>query len=122
MSYRKAKFEETSITVNEGYEGETIEQKVERILTNGEPITDGAPIIYQERGEGVSPSYDIRTDRFDHAIEAMDKVTASKKATREEALKELNESKKKKTEEKSTENKGTDTEGEPIQGTSGQES
>ena len=29
----------------ETFEGETIEEKVERIVTNKEPITDGAPMI-----------------------------------------------------------------------------
>ena len=33
----------------ETFEGETIETKVNRIVNNGEPIKDGAPIIYTER-------------------------------------------------------------------------
>ena len=52
------------------YEGETIEAKVNRIVNNGEPITDGTPIIYTERKDGVLPEYDIRTDRWDIAIDA----------------------------------------------------
>lgn len=67
----------TSIAVNESYIGERIEQKIERIITQNEPITDGAPTIYTERNDGVLPEYDIRTDRFDVAIDAMDKVSAS---------------------------------------------
>ena len=65
------------------YEGETIETKVNRIVNNGEPITDGAPIIYTERKDGVLPEYDIRTDRWDIAIEAMDKVNMDRFAKRE---------------------------------------
>lgn len=57
-------------------EGETLEQKIERILHDGEPIRDSAPIIYQERKDGVRPEYDIRTDTHDIAIEAADRVTA----------------------------------------------
>lgn len=57
------------------YEAETIEQKVRRIVDEGEPITDGAPMIYQERKDGVKPEYDIRTDRWAVAIAAMDKVS-----------------------------------------------
>ena len=45
----------------ETFEGETIETKVNRIVNNGEPIKDGAPIIYTERKDGVLPEYDIRT-------------------------------------------------------------
>ena len=56
------------------YEGETIERKVARITLTKEPITDTAPIIYTEKKDGVLPAYNIRTDRFDLAIDAMDKI------------------------------------------------
>lgn len=55
-------------------EGESIENKVRRITENNEPITDGAPIIYTNRDDGVLPAYNIRTDRFDIAQQAMDAV------------------------------------------------
>ena len=61
----------------ETFEGETIETKVNRIINNGEPIKDGEPIIYTERKDGVLPEYDIRTDRFEVAIDAMDKINQS---------------------------------------------
>lgn len=73
----------TTLFVNELYEGETIEQKISRIVNNKEPITDGAPLIYTERKQGVQPGYNIRTDRWEVAIDAMDAVTATKKAKRE---------------------------------------
>ena len=72
-----------SFKVNDSTEGETIEMKIERVLNNGEPIEDTAPIIWTERKEGVRPEYDIRTDRFDIAIDAMDKVSKSRVAKRE---------------------------------------
>lgn len=68
------------------YEGESIENKVNRILINKEPITDGAPLIYTNRKDGVLPGYNIRTDRFDVAIDAMDKVAKSKLAKRMEYI------------------------------------
>ena len=55
-------------------EGESIEQKVCRITENNEPITDGAPIIYTNREDGVLPAYNIRTDRWEVAQQAMDAV------------------------------------------------
>ena len=67
--------------------GEHIEDKVRRITENNEPIQDGAPKIYTDRKEGVIPAYDIRTDRFNVALEAMDKVNASKIAQSESFLK-----------------------------------
>lgn len=68
-------------------EGETIEKKVERITTLKEPIKDGAPLIYTDRKEGVQAGYNIRTDRFEVAVEAMDKVTKTKVAQRESRMK-----------------------------------
>ena len=55
-------------------EGETIEEKVTRIVENKEPITDGAPIIYTNRDDGIIAAYNIRTDRWDIAQAAMDEV------------------------------------------------
>ena len=55
-------------------DGETIEEKVRRITENNEPITDGAPIIYTNRDDGVLPAYNIRTDRWEIAQQAMDAV------------------------------------------------
>ena len=54
--------------------GEAIEAKVKRITENNEPITDGAPIIYTNREDGVLPAYNIRTDRFEIAQQAMDAI------------------------------------------------
>lgn len=70
-----------SVTVTEG---ETIENKVERILNNKEPITDGAPEIYTERKDGVGAEYNIRTDRWELATESMDLVAKQKQAKRTE--------------------------------------
>lgn len=82
--YIKNNFRETTLEVNQSTQGETIEQKVERIVTLREPIKDGAPRIYTERKDGVQPAYNIRTDRFEVAVEAMEKVTKSNIAKREQ--------------------------------------
>lgn len=60
---------------NEVYEAESIEEKVRRIVDENEPITDGAPIIFTEAKDGVRPEFDIRTDKWQVAIDAMDKVS-----------------------------------------------
>lgn len=52
-------------------------------MQQNEPIKDGAPIIHTERKDGVLPEHDIRTDRFEIAVEAMDKVAKSIVAKRE---------------------------------------
>lgn len=63
-------------------EGETIETKIKRIVENKEPISDTAPTIYTDRDKGIYPGFNIRTDRFDIALEAMDVANRAKLATR----------------------------------------
>lgn len=81
--YKQNKIPTTSIKINESYVGETIEQKIQRITNNKEPISDGAPLVYTERNEGIRPEYDIRTDRWEIALDAMDTVSKAHKANRE---------------------------------------
>lgn len=85
-AYKTPYMETTQIQHNKCVQGETIEQKLERIVNNKEPINgvDSAPIIYTERKEGVRASTNIRTDRFEIAVEAADKIAKSYKAKREE--------------------------------------
>ena len=73
--------------------GESIETKVKRITENNEPITDGAPIIYTNRDDGVLPAYNIRTDRWEIAQAAMDVVHATNIAKTKELSKENKEEK-----------------------------
>lgn len=41
-------------------------------------MDDGVfPTIYTEKKDGVLPEYDIRTDRFEVALDAMDKINQS---------------------------------------------
>lgn len=77
----------------ETYEAETIEEKVTRIIDNKEPITDGAPIVYTERKDGVIPAYDVRTDRWEIALNAMAAVNATKLAKSKEYLKKTEDKK-----------------------------
>lgn len=61
------------------YQAEPREVKLRKII-NGESssMEDGVfPIIYTEKKDGVLPEYDIRTDRFEVAIDAMDKINKS---------------------------------------------
>lgn len=75
MKYPKEKIERnlSGYEEFEYIEGERIEEKVARLFEENQPINDGAPLIYTERKDGVLPAYDIRTDRFAIAQEAMEK-------------------------------------------------
>lgn len=89
--YKKIKPPTGTLRVNESTEGESIEEKVRRIINNAEGIEDGAPIIFTERSEGVRPEYDIRTDRFELAVDASDKLAKERLAKREERQKSRKE-------------------------------
>lgn len=69
---------------NDITKGETLEQMLQRIMNNNEPIKHTVPLQYFEREKGVVPATNIRTDRFEHAIETMDKVVATAVAKRKD--------------------------------------
>ena len=75
---KKTKYTPSFMGSVESFEGESIEKKVSKLIENNEPITDGAPIIFTEKKDGVLPQYDIRTDKWDIAQSAMDLANASK--------------------------------------------
>lgn len=85
----------TLLKVNNSLEGETIEMRVEKIISNKEPISDSAEIIYTDRKDGVLPDYDIRSDKWDYAIDAMDKVNKARISKREEYYKKREDEKTK---------------------------
>lgn len=61
------------------YEAEPREVKLRKIISGeSSNMEDGVfPTIYTEKKDGVLPEYDIRTDRFEVAIDAMDKINQS---------------------------------------------
>ena len=73
-----------SIETNQSYEAEPLEKQIAKLLEQKQPIEGGAPMIYTEKKNGVEPQYDIRTDRFEIAQQAMEKVTGMLAAKREE--------------------------------------
>jgi hypothetical protein len=54
--------------------GETLIKKIQRILDENEPLTDGAPMIYTPKQAGVREDCNIRTDKWALAMDAMDRV------------------------------------------------
>lgn len=82
--YKRNKVAKTTITINQSKEGETIEAKVRRVMDRKEPIEDGAQLIFTERKDGVPPEYNIRTDRFEIAVDMMDVANRMHVAKRDE--------------------------------------
>lgn len=61
------------------YLAEPREVKLRKIISGeSNNMEDGVfPTIYTEKKDGVQPEFDIRTDRFEVAIDAMDKINQS---------------------------------------------
>lgn len=61
------------------YQAEPREVKLRKIISGeSNNMEDGVfPTIYTEKKDGVLPEYDIRTDRFEVAIDAIDKINQS---------------------------------------------
>lgn len=86
---RRNKLGSSRIKLNQSTQGELLHEKIERMLTNGEPMEDASVAIqYSERKDGVLSQFDIRTDKWDLAQEAMNKVSSSYEAKREDRIKE----------------------------------
>lgn len=80
---RKANYHKLKMKVaNNSYIGESIETTMQRATETGEPVESSSPIIFTARKDGVIAQYDIRTDRWDIAQDAMDKVNAAATARR----------------------------------------
>ncbi|AXH76117.1 MAG: hypothetical protein [Microviridae sp.] len=90
MFKEKKPYRKTSILRNESTEGEMIEVKCSRIVNNKEPIKDGVTVAYERRDVGVAAERNIRSDRFELAVDAMGAVTKSGLAKRDAFYDELN--------------------------------
>lgn len=72
---------------NDTIEGHSIEEEVRHAVACNEPIIGGAPSdLFTERSQGVLPQYDIRTDTWAIAQNAMDKVARSAIARRDAGM------------------------------------
>lgn len=86
MNYRQQPKQRETLRNNTSYVGETLEQKIFRMMNNKEPIGDAVPLTYTDRADGVGPEYNIRTDRWEVAVEGMDRVSKSWQAQREQRI------------------------------------
>ena len=74
------------IQKNDSIDGISIEEKIRVALQDNTPIDGGSPLIYTKRADGVRPEFDIRTDRFDIAIEQADKLANAKLLARQRTI------------------------------------
>lgn len=70
------------IKTNQSYVAEPLEIQLARAMSAEEPIKMGSPITYTEEQDGVVAATDIRTDRFEIAQEATNKIAKMEKSKR----------------------------------------
>lgn len=104
-TYKQNNVRRSSMKSVEMSEGMTIERTVELFMNNQTDIERQSPLIYTERKDGIMAGFDIRTDRFEIAIEAMDKSAKSMTAKRQSKMEVVKE------------DNGEDGKAEPTQGT-----
>lgn len=63
--------------------GEPLMVKLSRAMNNGEPIEGGASLSQTERKDGVLPQFNIKTDRFEMALDSYDKIAKVHMAQRD---------------------------------------
>lgn len=64
-------------------EGESMEEFLRKARYGKEPIQATAKVTYNDRKDGVLPQHDIRTDRFEIALMATDRIHATAAAKRQ---------------------------------------
>lgn len=71
---KRIKPQSTRLEVNKSVEGICMEENVRSIIEGKTGISQQFEAIYTDRADGVLPQFDIRTDRFEIAREAKDKL------------------------------------------------
>lgn len=79
--------EKNLLSINESVEGRSLEQQLAALMQGEKMETKGKSLIYTERKDGVLPETNIRSDRMELAQEALDYVTRTEIAKRDEAPK-----------------------------------
>lgn len=86
MKFRKIQNNNRNLQTTEGYEGQSLEEKVFQAVNSKAPIEAVAPMVYTERKQGVLPETNIRTDRFEIAQEAMSNIAEGIRVRRAERI------------------------------------
>ena len=99
--YKVRQLPTTGIKRNVSTVGETIEDEVYKMVYEKNIPSAQKSIIFQEKKEGVQPAYNVRTDKFDIALDAIDAVTKYGRKTARAKDEKKGQESGEKTEEKS---------------------
>lgn len=82
----KPAYNNSGLKTTEKFIGESIEQKCRRVTEGNQPIEAVSPMYYQERKAGIENATNIRTDKWDVALQAMDSIAVGTRKKREEKI------------------------------------
>lgn len=99
--YKVPRIRKTTIVVKNKEIGQRLETKIKRLIENNEHLEE-APLIYTEKKEGVKAGHNVRTDKWEIAVEAMDKIHKYRNAQGENKRGKLVEMKDQTTEKNET--------------------
>jgi len=85
-TYKKNRITKSGLKSVKLTEGMTMETRVKLFMNNQTDIERTSGLIYTERKEGVMAGLDIRTDRFEVAVDAMDKSSKSQFVKRQDKM------------------------------------
>lgn len=80
--FREPKFKTSKFQGIQLYEGKSIENELEEIITQKKPIEATAPLVYTEKRDGVIEDFDIRTDKWEAMQRAANYVNEQKREYR----------------------------------------
>ena len=76
----------TKASEENSFIGESIEEKVRKVTADNTSIEAISPMIYTERKDGVLPEYNIRTDKWDIAQQAMNTIAIGTREKRNQKV------------------------------------
>ena len=83
----------SKIRIDTNYlDGQTIETQIARAMSVNEPIDNSSPMQFTKRADGVLPDFDIRTDKWQIAQNAMTAVADKIRQNRTKKLQDLTKS------------------------------
>lgn len=86
LKMKAAIINKSKLKTTEEFIGESLEEKIRRVMSTGEPVEAVSPMYYTERKDGVKPETDIRTDRWEIAQKAMTTINEGIREKRKERM------------------------------------
>lgn len=75
-----------NLKTTKSFVGQSLEEKVNKVISSGAPVEAVSPMVYTERKDGVRPEMNIRTDKWAIAQDAMSTIAKGIRGKREQRM------------------------------------